>query len=78
MSDDDAPLGERTAFSVTDELIENLKADTRLDPVDIGRGVMVAAVTWLRKELPNEDVAKLFHQVADDYATRRAENSRGS
>ncbi len=75
MSDDDVPLGEQTAFSVTHELIENLKADTRLDPVDIGRGVMVAVVSCLRKELPNEDVAKLFHQVADDYATRRAENS---
>ena len=74
MSDDDVPLGEQTAFSATYDLIENLKADARLAPVDIARGVMVAAVSCLRKELPNEDVAKLFYEVADDYATRGTEN----
>lgn len=74
MSDDDLPLGEQAAFSATYDLIENLKGDTRLDPVDIGRGLMVAAVSCLRKELSNEEVAKLFYEVADDYATRGVDN----
>lgn len=74
MSNDDIPLGEQAAFSATYDLIKNLKADTRLNPVDIGRGVMVAAVSCLRKELPNEEVAKLFYEVADDYATRDVDN----
>jgi len=77
MPDDDIPLGEQAAFSATCDLIKKLKADTRLDPVDIGRGVLVAAVSCLRKELPNEEVAKLFYEVADHYATRGDDKDNG-
>ncbi|MCH9053767.1 MAG: hypothetical protein IIA72_22400 [Proteobacteria bacterium] len=70
MPDDDISLGEQVAFCEAHDLIKSLRADPRLNPVDIGKGVMVAAVSCLRKELPNDEVAKLFYQAADDYACR--------
>ena len=76
MSADEPSPAEQAAFSAAHKLIENLKLDARLDPVDIGKGVLVAAVSCLRKALPSEEVAKLFYKVADDYATRGLDDDR--
>ena len=76
MSVDHPSPAEQAAFSAAHDLIENLKTDVRFNPVDIGKGVMVAAVSCLRKALPSEEVAKLFYEVADDYATRGTDDGR--
>jgi len=70
MSDDDIWLGEQAAFSEAHDLIAWLTAGMRFHAVDIGKGVLVAALSCLRKELPNDEVAKLFYEIADDLAVR--------
>ena len=76
MSSYDPSPAEQAAFSAAHDLIKNLKADTRFGSVDIGKGVIAAAVSCLRKELPSEEVAKLFYEMADDYATRGSSDDR--
>ena len=70
MPNDDLSMSEQAAFSEAHELIKSLRDDPRLNPVDIGKGIMGAAVSCLMKELPNDKVAEIFYQVADDFACR--------
>ena len=70
MSDEDISPGEQAGFTEAHDLIARLTAETRFRPVDVGKGVLVAALSCLRKELPNYEVAKLFYEIADDYAVR--------
>ena len=70
MSEDGISPGEQAAFCETHDLIARLRAETASDPVDIGKGALVAALACLREVLPSDDVATLFYEVADDYAVR--------
>ncbi len=67
--DDDGPSwGEQAAFSQAYDLIARLSAEH--PAAEVGKGVFVAALSCLRKALPNKEVAKLLYEAADDYAVR--------
>ena len=70
--EDDISYDEQRAFSDAHRVIWSL-LEQGFSPVDVGKGVLVAAISILRENLSNEDVSKIFYEVADDYATRSFE-----
>lgn len=70
-SDDEGPsAAEQHAFSDAHALIRHLVEVEGLPPVDVGTGVLIAAISRLRKSMSETDLAALFYEYADDYATR--------
>ncbi len=63
-------IGEQASFCEAHYLIRRLVNTTNFSISDIGRGVLGAAVSCLRKEIPDEKIARIMHAYADDYATR--------
>jgi hypothetical protein len=70
---DDRPYpDEQHAFSDAHVLIQSrIKAGG--NPHHIGLGVLIAAISCLRKTLSYEEIAKIMYEYADDYAVRRLE-----
>ena len=69
MSDyDDEPSWAQAAFIEVHTLIARLSAEH--PSVEVGKGVLIVALSCLRKALPNKEVAKLLYEAADDYAVR--------
>ena len=70
--DDDGDLSasEQIAFCEAHDLIKRLQERPDLNATDIGKGVLVAAVSCLRKVLSGEEIAHIFYEYADDYAAR--------
>lgn len=78
MTDDndreDGPSAEEQhAFSETHRLIRHLIEVDGLPAVDVGTGVLIAALSGLRKHMPETEVAKILYEYADNYATRHLE-----
>ncbi len=70
-----APLGGGSRSPSRMGMIEKLEGPGSLEAVCMEQHpYQPNACGSVRKELPNEDAAKLFYRVADDFATRRAEN----
>lgn len=65
-------IGEQTSFSETHKLIKQLLEATDYTAADVGHGVLIAAVSCMRKELSYEKIAEILYEFADDYATRGA------
>ncbi len=61
-------FGEREAFERVYAVIGELRRNPDFNSAGIGRGVLVAAWSCLRKDLPSDEVVKLFHSVSDDFA----------
>ena len=61
---------EQHAFSEAHDLIRRLIEADNLSAVDVGNGFLVAALSCLRKALPETEVSLLLFKYADDYATR--------
>ena len=74
MDDDDdeynPSTGEQVSYSEARELIRKLVNTNKFSISDIGRGVFIAAVSCLRKEMSDEKIAEMMYEYADDYATR--------
>lgn len=66
---DDLHPDEQHAFSEAYDLIERL-IRAGGNPEFVGRGVLVAAVSCLRKSLSHDQIAEVMYQFADDYAVR--------
>jgi hypothetical protein len=69
-NDDGPSAAEQQAFTEAHALIRHLIEVDGLSPVDVGTGVLIAALSRLLKTLPETDVAALLYKYADDYATR--------
>jgi hypothetical protein len=72
-NDDGPSAAEQEAFSEAHALIRHFVEIGGLPPIDVGIGVLIAALSFLRKNLPETDVAKILYEYADDYATRHLE-----
>lgn len=73
--DDDLHPDEQHAFSEAYDLIRR-RIEAGGDPRHVGQGVLVAAVSCLRKVLSNEEIAAKMYEYADDYAVRNLEERR--
>jgi hypothetical protein len=73
MSDeDDYPTAaEQRAFSEAEDLAARLRREMGYDQGEIGKGLLVSALSQLRKSIGNEATAELLYQAADDYAVRQ-------
>jgi len=68
---DEPTIGEQRAFSDAYDLIHHLCAEEKLGEMEVGLGVLTAALATLRRVLPEPEIAKILYECADDYATRR-------
>jgi len=73
MNDKALPADEQLAFTEAHRLIEALMAEQGCSALHVGNGVLAAAISALRKVMTETDIAKLFYEYADDYATRRSD-----
>ena len=69
--DDGITDAQQDAFCEVRALIEQLVADPDYTRIDVGKGALVAAVSYLRKILSEEEISRIFYEYADDYATRK-------
>jgi len=73
MDDNAPPADEQLAFTQAHRLIEALMAEQGCSAQHVGKGVLTAAIATLCKVMTETDIAKLFYEYADDYATRRTD-----
>jgi hypothetical protein len=73
MDDKGLPADEQLAFTQALRLAEMLMTEQGCSAHHVGKGILVAAVSTLRKAMSETEIAKLFYEYADDYATRRFE-----
>jgi hypothetical protein len=71
--EDGPSADEQHAFSEAHRLIHHLIAVDGLSAVDVGAGVLIAALSILRKHVSETEVAKILYEYADHYATRHLE-----
>jgi hypothetical protein len=79
MSEDDSSeptAAEQGAFSRVHDVVDEMVGREGHPAVEVGRGILTAAVVCLRKALPDEEVAKLLYGLADGWATSRFERER--
>ena len=66
----DPSAGEQKAFTDAYDLARKLERNYHISGAEVGRGLLVAALSMLRKNVGNTDTAKLLYEYADDYAVR--------
>ena len=70
----DPSAGEQHAFSEAHDLARKLTGEAHISGAEVGRGLLLAALSTLRKSIGHTDTAKLLYQYADDYAVRDNSN----
>ena len=72
---DDRPTpDEQFAFTQANELVRRLVEVDELSASDVGNGILIAALSCLRKAMPETDVSRLLYEYADNYATRHLDH----
>lgn len=63
------PLAEQVGFAAAKSSAELVEAAHQFDEIQgIGRGMLLAAIDQLERELTRKEVTKLIFQVGGDYA----------
>ena len=72
MTDEDEypTAAQQRAFSHTHGVIKKLLEEDGYDPIHVGHGVLIAAISCFSKRLSYEEIAEFLYQYADENAIR--------
>ena len=70
-NEDEYPTAaEQLGFSGTYDVVKQLVENDGYDPVEVDKGVLIAAISCFRRRISHEEIAKILYEHADLNAIR--------